>query len=86
MMEIDAAGNARLGLEAGNVGREKVPPGSLLHAGQGKQCRQHGRRRVATHAVATIVEVERVRGRAVDQCGIERGNRALGAKQQCGAA
>jgi hypothetical protein len=39
---------------------------------------------MGVHAVAAIVEVERVRGRGVDQGRIERGNPALGAKQQRG--
>jgi hypothetical protein len=41
--------------------------------GEGQQRRHHGNRGVSHHLKVDIVEIERVRGRAVDQRGIQHG-------------
>jgi len=86
MVKIDAAGDPRLGLEAGDVGADEILSAAVEHLTEREQRRDQRRRGVPAHRVADIVEIERVRRGAVDQRGVERRCPAVAAEDQACAA
>src|SRR6266851_9061134 len=86
MMEVDAAGDPRLGLEPGDIGGDEGAAAAVERLAEREQGRQYRRRRVAAQRVADIVEIERMRRRAVDQRGVERRGAAVAAEDQALAA
>src|SRR5579859_2792913 len=72
MVEMDAAGDPRLGLEAGDIGGDKGAAVAIPLVGESEDRRQDRRRRVSAQRVADIVEIERMRSGTVDQRRIER--------------
>src|SRR5438067_3460037 len=77
MMKMDAARDARLGLETGDIGRNEIAAPhwffwTVEHLAERKDRRQDRRRGMAAKRVADIVEIERMRRGAVDQRGVER--------------
>jgi hypothetical protein len=65
VMEVDRARELALGLDAGRIGGDEGLTG--IAGRERPQRRQDRRRRMAAERVAAIVEIERVRRRAVDE-------------------
>src|SRR5579864_8844312 len=80
MMEMDAAGDPRLGLEAGDIGRDEGLAVAILLVREREDRRQDRRRGMPAQRVADIVEIERMRGGTVDQRRIERAGAAVAAE------
>src|SRR4051794_22475708 len=71
MMEMHAAANPRLGLEAGDIGGDESSAVTVEGLGERKKRREDRRRRMPPPRGADIVENARTRGGAVDRRGIE---------------
>src|SRR5262249_37800956 len=86
MMKMNAAGDPGLGLKAGDIGGDEIAARAVEDFAERKQCRQYRRRRMAAERIADIVKIERMRGGAVDQRGVEGRRATGGAKDQAVAA
>ena len=71
VMEVDGERDLGFDLESRDVGEHEVATRYAKLVGERKERRQHRYGRMSTHRVAAVVEVERVRGRAVHVSGIE---------------
>ena len=85
VLDADRAGDAALGLVAGNEGGGDRPARAVALLGQGEQRRQHRHGRVASHGLVDVVVVEGVGRGAVDEGGVEHGE-ALAPPDQGDAA
>src|ERR1043166_5133056 len=86
MMEMDAARDARLGLETGNISRDEVLAGAVEHLAEREDRRQDRRRGMPAQGIADIVEIERMRRGAVDERRIERRRPVVAAENETFAA
>src|ERR1700722_7946446 len=71
MVEMDAARDPRLGLEPRDIGGDEGGSGAVFGLSEREQRRQDRRRGVAAERIADVVEIERMRRRAVDQRRVE---------------
>jgi hypothetical protein len=86
VVEIDAEPKLALGLEARDIGRDEGTPVDRPVVGERKKGRQNRCRRMPAQGVVAVVEVERVRGGAVDQRGVERARAVGGAEHEAACA
>ena len=86
VVKVDAERDLALGFEAGDIGRDEVAAAGAGLSREREQRRQDRRRRMAAQGVVAVVEVERVRGGAVDQRRIERVGAVGGAEHEARAA
>ena len=72
VIEVHAQRELALGLEAGDVGGDEIAAARADVVREREQRRQDRRRRMAADRVVAVVEIERVRGGAVHERGVER--------------
>ena len=84
VIEVHAQPELALGLEAGDVGGDEIAAARAGVVGERDQRRQDGRGRMAADRVVAVVEIERVRGGAVHQRGVERADTRRGAEHERG--
>ena len=71
VVQVDRAADARAGLETQHVRAQHIATACARHFGRRQQRGNHRRRGVAEHGVGGVVVIERVRGGAVDQRGVQ---------------
>ena len=81
-MKVDGACQPAFGLDANDVGSDDLSSGCADLLAESEDGRRHGHRVVTSEGARDIVIVEGVRGRAIDQCRIERARSAIGAEHQ----
>ena len=65
----DVGADAALHFDTGDEGGDDISPAATLPLGEGEERGHDGHGGVAAHADVDVIEIERVRGRAVDQRG-----------------
>ena len=78
MMRMERHGEAVFDLEADHVSVDQLPAGQAVFFGEREQYRHERNRLMPPQDIGKIIEVQCVRGDAVDQCRIQRARAFVG--------